>query len=818
MYSEAINPTLLARQREARQAEIAQEAKEHPVFSSIQSVAATPLKSAGYLYGLGAGLIGKEVDPNDPRFIVGVAQQEIRGAVGEEIKESIKSKPIGDAASFLYSTGMSIADFLLVGGTTGGGAAGLAIMGTGAASDATMSAFDRGATQEQALAAGFWAGTAEVIFEKISLEHFIKLTNPAVRGALAKNALKQAGIEASEELLTEIANRVSDDFVMKDLSEYNLAVQGYLAQGLSEVKAKKQANRDFAGQVGLAALGGAISGGTTGTVGGAIGDIRNTIAEHNAQQAVPDPAIQAAPGLIEANPTDVTQEGIAAPAEAADAATTWQQAVSPEAIAANKAALRDMPAVTSISGQEFQKGPVGLVEQVSQSFASLGNKVLNPKLGEVELTRRGIRDSMGHGIGKVKAAAFAAVPSVIENGAVIDYQENWKGRRYDTIVIAAPVEIDGEKSYVGAVLQKDAESQRYYLHEVLQEKGPLATFKTGSANNGQLPGDARRPLILSLLKESLAVNTPKAADKQDFSGNSNQADTPFFLGAVVPPEARPAGPIPLPVAPSAAQSNPKNIWIPPIGPPQQSGGAPAVGSPAGPSSAQGRQVILPPGVIPEQVNKLGAKAAAYKRSHEAAFVETMAEVLQIPDSEMGEARPYLSDLGMKAIQTGEMSEADKQTLFKQMYWGGAEEGTRAYNDAYLQYENSLFDLRKQLNLAQRHEASKLAKLNRKAELKRQAAETLAVVTAYTRQAGLRKAMEKASGMLTDGDKSFAAAMINGPADLSQVQDKTLRAQIETYAATRKAYDENRTVIDEYNKQRRARLFKEATNAISDSDQ
>jgi hypothetical protein len=51
------------------------------------------------------------------------------------------------------------------------------------------------------------------------------MTNPALRGALIKNALKQAGIEASEEAMTEIANIISDYAVMGNLSQFEQVKQ-----------------------------------------------------------------------------------------------------------------------------------------------------------------------------------------------------------------------------------------------------------------------------------------------------------------------------------------------------------------------------------------------------------------------------------------------------------------------------------------------------------------------------------------------------------------------------------------------------------------
>ena len=81
-----------------------------------------------------------------------------------------------------------------------------------------------------------------------------------------------------------------------------------------------------------------------------------------------------------------------------------------------------------------------LVQQVGDYFRTLGNKVFRRGLGEVVLDERGVKDSMAHGIGRRKAAAFAAVPQVIAQGRQIDTQQNWKGRGYDKQPIAPPVQ------------------------------------------------------------------------------------------------------------------------------------------------------------------------------------------------------------------------------------------------------------------------------------------------------------------------------------------------------------------------------------------
>ena len=66
---------------------------------------------------------------------------------------------------------------------------------------------------------------------------------------------------------------------------------------------------------------------------------------------------------------------------------------------------------------------------------------------------------------------LAAVPGVIEKGKQVGYEENWKGRGYDTYMLAAPVNYKGNDVYVIALINKDKQSNRYYLHEALDQYG-----------------------------------------------------------------------------------------------------------------------------------------------------------------------------------------------------------------------------------------------------------------------------------------------------------------------------------------------------------
>lgn len=253
-YLQSLKPILGQRYSDSETARVAEYAKENPVLASIGSVLDAPRKGIeGGLYLGTTALTGGNVDPNSPYLMTAKQQQARRGAVAEDM---------GPWGSFLYNTGMSMGDFLLTAGITGGSqTAALAIMGTGAATDGFNEAIAKGASQEQALEYGLKLGLAEAVFEKFSLGNLMSL---AKGGKVAvKEILKQAGIEASEELATSLSNLLTDATVMGDMSNYNQSVRFYMNQGMSQSEAEKKASLDVLQQVGFDVLGGMLSGGLT---------------------------------------------------------------------------------------------------------------------------------------------------------------------------------------------------------------------------------------------------------------------------------------------------------------------------------------------------------------------------------------------------------------------------------------------------------------------------------------------------------------------------------------------------------------------------
>ena len=157
------------------------------------------------------------------------------------------------------------------------------------------------------------------------------------------------------------------------------------------------------------------------------------------------------------------------------------------------------------------------------------HQVRNPELGTIVLNRRSIKDSLGHGGDRAKVAAFAAIPDVIRHGIVVDHQVNWKGRGYETYVVAAPVTIGVDRYFVGSVVISPKSGRRFYTHDLIVEResrdGP---FKTGSLENEGLPGGTHPGSIKSLLYRIAGVNTQAVVGRAVAAGvypSSNRRTT-----------------------------------------------------------------------------------------------------------------------------------------------------------------------------------------------------------------------------------------------------------------------------------------------------
>lgn len=270
-YLEYLDYDLNARMTQAAEQEARIRASESPVGASALSVAQNLAAGAGIVSGVVQGVqkafTGRPVDYNTAAFLPSRLSTATREQVATDIE---KKHPNATAAgvnmlSFLYQTGMSMADSGAIAALTILGVPGAtALLGGSAATSAALDVKERGGSDFQALSYGLAAGFAESLFENVSLEKLIHpKTADGLRGVLM-NIARQAFTEGSEEFTTTLANTLTDAIINGDKSEL-LAKQRQLVQsGMSEEEAREQAWKDWAISLAADFLGGAISGGIMG--------------------------------------------------------------------------------------------------------------------------------------------------------------------------------------------------------------------------------------------------------------------------------------------------------------------------------------------------------------------------------------------------------------------------------------------------------------------------------------------------------------------------------------------------------------------------
>ena len=212
-YYQSIKGELEDRAHKLAEENVYKQSKEKPGFSSVQSIVrsvyGTPteaIMNAGKavwedLTGKGDG----NIDRNRTADLVTTA----RTGVSEDMS------PVG---RFLYNTAMSGADSLLS-GLSFGNAGGVALA-LSAGSSTYHEALDKGMDENKAATYGLMAAVFELAGESISLGRLLKEVPVDTWVDVIKNLAISMGINATEEMATEIANIAYDSFANGEFSQF----------------------------------------------------------------------------------------------------------------------------------------------------------------------------------------------------------------------------------------------------------------------------------------------------------------------------------------------------------------------------------------------------------------------------------------------------------------------------------------------------------------------------------------------------------------------------------------------------------------------
>lgn len=352
----------------------------------------------------------------------------------------------------------------------------------------------------------------------------------------------------------------------------------------------------------------------------------------------------------------------AMPASKAEAKATNAQLL--EKLRGSIPEIQGMQPVAEITGKEFAKNTEkNLVQQVGDYFRTLGNKVFRRGLGEVVLDERGVKDSMAHGIGRRKAAAFAAVPQVIAQGRQIDTQQNWKGRGYDTLVFAAPVKVGADTNYIAAVVTKSTENNRYYLHEVVDQNGNIIYQKKDAANAIKTDSVTGEPASIGGATTSFDNIVPQSGE--------NATDSGRFLPPVAGDTAQSG-------ARRNAEADTPGVILPPMKGKPDTTAAPGDGlqlnaNAEKPGTAAGNE-----------------KSKRIQNRRENAFVDRVGDALSVPKGARREyLKPLADAMAAEIKQNGRVSEATASEVFNAAY----DRGIMVMDEYYNQYKELKDELR-----------------------------------------------------------------------------------------------------------------------------
>lgn len=189
--------------------------------------------------------------------------------------------------------------------------------------------------------------------------------------------------------------------------------------------------------------------------------------------------------------------------------------------AANRKFLEGQP-VATLTGNEFRSDGVPLTQKVPQWYAERGVTTVElDGVGPVRLDEQAVKNSLSHGMGRDKAAAFAAVPDVLKKGRIIHREPMAGGRDAGMVYhVAAPVRMGGRDFVADVLVRADKNTSRMYVHEVvLKEKLQQTAFKTGAdaAEAGMRTG-AGAGAIRSVLQDVFAVNPDTVSKVVDAAG------------------------------------------------------------------------------------------------------------------------------------------------------------------------------------------------------------------------------------------------------------------------------------------------------------
>lgn len=310
-----------------------QQGKDHWFASSLATI---PVAAVSGVVGTVGQLQGaarntgryKTLNPNATGTIGDVYTGAVRGQVAQDAEEKH-----GKLASIAYQGVMSAADSVARAYLGGGAFGGATLAATGSFSQTMADASRQGATPGQAALLATSAAFIEAASEKIPLDNLIDTAKGGKQAVkqIVKNALMQAGIEATTEKISLIDTLLAEAAILREKSNYNQTVNVQILLGASPDKARQIAAVDIWNEAVNTAFVSAASGGMSSVGMSGAAQIQSVIDATAADLARKAPKIEKqplSPGMEQLNNAAAQTMGVE-PTQQAQPVTTDSQTQQP---------------------------------------------------------------------------------------------------------------------------------------------------------------------------------------------------------------------------------------------------------------------------------------------------------------------------------------------------------------------------------------------------------------------------------------------------------------------------------------------------------
>ena len=187
-----------------------------------------------------------------------------------------------------------------------------------------------------------------------------------------------------------------------------------------------------------------------------------------------------------------------------------------EQLREHQSELSNMKAVATIRDNGWKGMSTGAFRQkIVNGLKKTGYHVDNPSIGLIDFDEKLLNRSLNYIQTDAEAAAYQALPQVLKRGIEISGHGNHKGRDYETLTIAAPVELNGKRGNMAVVVMK-TKGNRYKVHRILTPEGEAFALPemtnaepntVGTVTSGSQSLGGSAPAISSASEADAAIST-----------------------------------------------------------------------------------------------------------------------------------------------------------------------------------------------------------------------------------------------------------------------------------------------------------------------